>query len=1340
MKRVYFFLATLLGLLSVLPMSGQTITVKAKVPAHWTNTITAWVWETDGDSYDVTPIKEGDWYSYTHTGASFNIIYRNGEVWTNAANQTVDITNIKTNTCFALSQTGAEKAVYTIVDCETGEDITNTDSVFANVLISQSDVELTILNDTLYPWVYDATNACITNSNCGFAYTTSTLSLSYKSDYVTEFQVDWLSRNYSYHQPLQLYIDGVLIQTTSSSSYSTPRFYLPAGEHIITFRDSIGNSSSTNNYSRISNLRIHEILPLDTADFVSYSDVDITIINDSIYPWIHIEGTTTITNTNCGIAYTSSTLSLSYKSDYATEFQVDWLSCSYSSYHQPLQLYIDGVLTKTTNGSCSSYSTPRYYLPAGEHVITFRDSIGNSTYVENYSYIKNLRIREILPFEDIVLTENSQPLTFTNDSVFPWTIEDGYIQSSNYGFTDAVSAFSTSFTIDKPSIFRWTSGSIKMGNNTSGSHSFMVRINNELAYGNKIFLEPGTYEVVFKDSIKGLSDYATCIYSIELSSDWISVEPTKEGMLGVEVLRQVEILQDIELLKIKGNLNADDFAKIKQMTSLVGLDLSEATFEVLPTSAFSSLPYLYDVKLPEGLLSIGESAFLNTRIQHIDIPSTVTSIGKSAFSQTPIQTITFAENAQLQYIGYQAFYQCTRLIEFIMPNTVKNLGYSSSRSDCFYECTALETLHFSDSITLIPEYTCYKCSNLKDLSLPKMLIAIWDRAFYDNAQLRHVVFPETTTSICPYAFRNCVLDTVILPIQLTYLGEYAFYNCDSLRYIELPSHISHYNVNFYDCNGINTIVCPAATPPLIASNPLSNGASKSNITLYVPSFALLNYKLDNYWYGFGEILPMDEDPIDWTIGSDMTLYNDSPIKVEPNVKLTYGEDNSAQYSGSLTVNGNETLSMRSFYIPWSHNNQYVDPDDPKNYCALINNSSLRADSIEITIGNRNDIWTFVTFPYDVKISDITFTYSGSTNYVIRKYDGQKRADGETNSTWVLLSQEDTLHAGVGYIMQSSRYVGSEWQYYSGFSMPAINNTNKNKIFINTDATVVLNEYQSEFAHNRGWNLIGNPYPSYYDTRFMDFNAPITIWDMDNSTYRAYSPLDDEYILCPGEAFFVQCPVDNRNIVFSKEGRQINRVVRSLSALPAKKQFTGANASRTVINLALSDGEHTDKTRVVLNENATVQYDMDKDASKFMSEDANIPQLYTTYNDVQYAINERPFADGVVDLCTRISTSGTYTITLQNNINDYTIYLLDKKLNQTTLLSEHIGYSFVATAGESVGRFELHFKSNTTTDLEQTTNNNISPEDGDIYTIMGVQVKQATAPGMYIQNGKKFIVQ
>ena len=95
-----------------------SITVKAKMPAHWTNTITAWVWADGMEGTAVTPTHEGEWYVYTHNGNSLNIIFRNGTDWAGAANQTVDITGITTNTCYQLSQSGEEKATYEIVDCD----------------------------------------------------------------------------------------------------------------------------------------------------------------------------------------------------------------------------------------------------------------------------------------------------------------------------------------------------------------------------------------------------------------------------------------------------------------------------------------------------------------------------------------------------------------------------------------------------------------------------------------------------------------------------------------------------------------------------------------------------------------------------------------------------------------------------------------------------------------------------------------------------------------------------------------------------------------------------------------------------------------------------------------------------------------------------------------------------------------------------------------------------------------------------------------------------------------------------------------------------------------------
>ena len=96
----------------------KDITVKAKVPAAWTDTITAWVWPTGGDGQEVTPTKEGDWYVYTHNCAELNIIFKNGKGWNGDANQTVDITGITENTCLQLASDGTTKATFTNVDCQ----------------------------------------------------------------------------------------------------------------------------------------------------------------------------------------------------------------------------------------------------------------------------------------------------------------------------------------------------------------------------------------------------------------------------------------------------------------------------------------------------------------------------------------------------------------------------------------------------------------------------------------------------------------------------------------------------------------------------------------------------------------------------------------------------------------------------------------------------------------------------------------------------------------------------------------------------------------------------------------------------------------------------------------------------------------------------------------------------------------------------------------------------------------------------------------------------------------------------------------------------------------------
>ena len=102
------------------PGEAKDITIKAKVPATWTETITAWVWATGEPGKAVTPTKDGEWYVYTEHCPELNIIFRNGSEWSTVDNKTVDMTFTE-STCVQLAQEGGDMATYTVVDCEGGE-------------------------------------------------------------------------------------------------------------------------------------------------------------------------------------------------------------------------------------------------------------------------------------------------------------------------------------------------------------------------------------------------------------------------------------------------------------------------------------------------------------------------------------------------------------------------------------------------------------------------------------------------------------------------------------------------------------------------------------------------------------------------------------------------------------------------------------------------------------------------------------------------------------------------------------------------------------------------------------------------------------------------------------------------------------------------------------------------------------------------------------------------------------------------------------------------------------------------------------------------------------------
>ncbi len=106
---------------TIMKCDPKDITVKAQVPAAWTDTITAWVWATGEEGAEVVPTKEGDWYVYTQNCTELNIIFKNGHGWTGDKNQTEDLKGIRASVCYQLAQEGEAKATATAIDCPAAE-------------------------------------------------------------------------------------------------------------------------------------------------------------------------------------------------------------------------------------------------------------------------------------------------------------------------------------------------------------------------------------------------------------------------------------------------------------------------------------------------------------------------------------------------------------------------------------------------------------------------------------------------------------------------------------------------------------------------------------------------------------------------------------------------------------------------------------------------------------------------------------------------------------------------------------------------------------------------------------------------------------------------------------------------------------------------------------------------------------------------------------------------------------------------------------------------------------------------------------------------------------------
>ena len=831
------------------------------------------------------------------------------------------------------------------------------------------------------------------------------------------------------------------------------------------------------------------------------------------------------------------------------------------------------------------------------------------------------------------------------------------------------------------------------------------------------------------------------IYSLtrRLQSDYLFIEMAKAGTLGDLVLDLVENFSDVKGITVTGPMNSYDMANIARMTNMVDLDLTNAQVTRIEQSQFYNNDVLQTVRLPKTLTYLGYEAF---------------------YDCDALTSVTIAGNITSDNMGSYCFYSCDKLEEVIIEE-----GITTISSYMFQYCYRLSKLTLPLSLTTINYEAFYNCYSLANIPLPGKLKTIGNYAFYrdnngdyyynerylgydengnwlgyaydtiPNLCPKFIEIPASVTSIGYYAFYNMNgLESVTLNEGLTSLGYYAFYNT-GIRTATFPSTLTSVGYNVFNSGTHYTSL--ALTPPTA-----NNGCPvQTPDTLYVPMIVTKAYKQASGWDKF-KIVGADIMPNEITITKQMTLDFASaniPEGYKPVINIMPTNVSTSSTStpttlGALEVRNSGTFSVADITLRFNpaqanYYHYYSYSNTPQS-TTLITDGSMRADKVGVVMALSDGYWNFISLPFDVRVGDITPDGAYATaNWVVRRYDGAARAAVNFDNTWVKMGDDDVMEAGKGYIIHCT-YQNSYYNYVPLY-FPALNTVNKNLIFSAANRTYELAEYQSEYAHNRSWNLIGNPYPAYIEIGTTDFDAPITVWN-GRGGYNAYSPIDDSYVLCPGEAFFVQRPVEKGSITFSANARQSYYDVTGTSN--HVKGLRQVNSDRHVFNLFLSDGEQNDRTRVVINSAAAMDYETERDAAKFPAMDATATQLYSIANGVQYAINERPLADGSVQLAAHFGKAGTYTFTLETKATE-SVLLIDEVEGKTVELNGSEGYTFTADAGTVANRFRLQI-AGTADGIEHL---NANSSEGNVFTIDGKTLTTTPkTPGVYVIGGKKVI--
>ena len=305
------------------------------------------------------------------------------------------------------------------------------------------------------------------------------------------------------------------------------------------------------------------------------------------------------------------------------------------------------------------------------------------------------------------------------------------------------------------------------------------------------------------------------LYIPETVGGYKVAEIGRQAFSGNTVLRNIKLPSTVETINDSAFLNCP---------GLLTVQLSEGT-KSINSNAFQSCTVLKTINLPQSLTDIGVYAFSECEsLENITIPSGVKDLS-SAFSHCKNLKSVVIEGART--IANYTFWQCSALTTVTFPNTLEEIG-ESAFEDCtglksislpdsvvsvgknaFKECNALASAKLPSGLTCIDEGTFYNCKALTSITIPSYVLTIGEDAFFYCDSLKNITISEGVQQIGKNAFIGAAVETLTIPKSVKTIGESAFCLCQKLKTVTINDGVTEIGAfAFSQCYKLKNITLP----------------------------------------------------------------------------------------------------------------------------------------------------------------------------------------------------------------------------------------------------------------------------------------------------------------------------------------------------------------------------------------------------------------------------------------------------------------------------------------------------------------------------------------------------